>query len=69
MDSKNGTQIVNAVVPMAEMLDYAPALRSMTQGRASFHMEMSHYEEVPKQIQEKIIAEAQRRREEEHSHH
>jgi elongation factor G len=66
MDSKNGTQVVNAVVPMAEMLDYAPALRSMTQGRSSFHMEMSHYEEVPKQIREKIIAEFQREKEEEH---
>jgi elongation factor G len=66
MTSKNGSQLVNAVVPFAEMLDYAPALRSMTQGRASFHMEMSHYEQVPKQIQEKIIAEAQRKKEEEH---
>ena len=43
---------------MAEMLNYAPALRSMTQGRASFHMEFSHYEEVPRPVQEKIIAEA-----------
>jgi len=66
MDSKNGRQVVNAVVPMSEMLDYAPALRSMTQGRSSFHMEMSHYEEVPKQIQQKIIAEAQKEKEEEH---
>ncbi len=66
MDSKNGTQVVNAVVPMAEMLDYAPALRSMTQGRSSFHMEMSHYEEVPKQIRNKIIAEFEREKEEEH---
>jgi elongation factor G len=65
MDSKNGTQVVTATVPMAEMLDYAPALRSMTQGRSSFHMEMSHYEEVPKQIRERIIAEAQKEREEE----
>jgi elongation factor G len=66
MDSKNGTQVVNALVPMAEMLDYAPALRSMTQGRASFHMELSHYDQVPKQIREKIIAETQKRMEEEH---
>jgi elongation factor G len=65
MDSKNGTQVVNAVVPMSEMLDYEPALRSMTQGRSSFHMEMSHYEEVPKQLREKIIAEYQREKEEE----
>ena len=60
MESKNGNQVVNAHVPMAEMLNYAPALNSMTQGRASFHMEYSHYEEVPKMIQDKIIAEAKR---------
>jgi elongation factor G len=66
MDSKNGNQVVNAVVPMAEMLDYAPALRSMTQGRSSFHMEMSHYEEVPKQIRQRIITEFQKDKEEEH---
>jgi len=60
----SGTQMIKANVPMAEILDYAPSLRSMTQGRASFHMEFSHYEEVPKQIQEKIIQEAQREKEE-----
>ncbi len=60
MDSKNGAQIVHAMVPMAEMLNYAPSLRAMTQGRSSFHMEFSHYEEVPRQVQEKIIAEAKR---------
>ena len=62
MDSKNSTQLVRAVVPMAEMLDYAPALNSMTQGRGSFHMEVSHYEEVPKQIRAKIIAEEQQKK-------
>jgi len=65
MDSKGGTQIVNALVPMAEMLNYAPALRSMTQGRSSFHMEFSHYEEVPRMVQEKIIAEARKNMKEE----
>ncbi|HLE84459.1 MAG TPA: elongation factor G, partial [Thermoanaerobaculia bacterium] len=55
MDTANGMQVIKANVPMAEMLDYAPSLRSMTQGRASFHMEFSHYEEVPKQLQERII--------------
>lgn len=67
MESKSsGSQVVSAVVPMAEMLDYAPALRAMTQGRSSFHMEVSHYDEVPRQIQEKIIAEAQKKKEDEH---
>ncbi|MGE0640362.1 MAG: elongation factor G [Thermoanaerobaculia bacterium] len=66
MDSKNGVQIVEATAPMAEMLNYAPALRAMTQGRSSFHMEFSHYEEVPRQVQEKIVAEARKRMKEEH---
>lgn len=56
MDSKNDRQIIHATVPMAEMLDFAPALRSITQGRSSFVMEFSHYEETPRNIQEKIIA-------------
>jgi len=58
MDSQNGTQIIRAIVPMAEMLDYAPSLRSITQGRASFQMEFSHYAEVPKNIQDKLIADS-----------
>ncbi|HET9767409.1 MAG TPA: elongation factor G, partial [Thermoanaerobaculia bacterium] len=65
MDSRNGTSIIKATVPLAEMLNYAPALRSMTQGRASFQMEFSHYEEVPRPLQEKIISEAKKRKEEE----
>ncbi len=60
MEAKGSSQVIKATVPMSEMLNYASALRSMTQGRASFHMEYSHYEEVPKQIQDKIIAEAQK---------
>lgn len=65
MDSKNGVQIVSALVPMAEMLNYAPALRSMTQGRSSFHMEYSHYEEVPRPVQEKLIQQAKKHHKEE----
>jgi elongation factor G len=61
MDARNSVQIVEATVPLAEMLNYAPALRSMTQGRSSFHMEFSHYEEVPRMVQEKIIAEAKKK--------
>jgi elongation factor G len=66
MDSQNGSQVIRAMVPMAEMLDYARVLRAMTQGRSTFHMEFSHYEEVPRPVQEKIIAEAQKHRQEEH---
>jgi len=48
--------IINAEVPLAEMPQYATILRSMTQGRASFYLEPSHYEEVPNNIAQKIIA-------------
>ena len=65
MDSRNGNQVIQAVVPMSEMLDYAPSLRAMTQGRGSFHMEFSHYEEVPRNVQQKLIEERQRERAEE----
>jgi elongation factor G len=65
MDSRNGAQVIEAIVPMSEMLDYAPALRSMTQGRANFHAEFSHYEEVPRSIRDKLIAEARQAKEEE----
>ncbi|MEZ5331527.1 MAG: elongation factor G [Thermoanaerobaculia bacterium] len=55
MDAKNGRQVISATVPMAEMLTYAPSLNSMTQGKGSFHMEFSHYEEVPNTVAQKII--------------
>ena len=60
MEAEDDRQVIKATVPMAEMLDYAPALRSMTQGRSSFTMEFSHYEDVPKPSQQKIIAESQK---------
>jgi len=58
VDPKGGSQVVRAMTPMAEVLRYAPDLRSMTSGRGSFEMEFSGYEEVPPHIAEKIIAEA-----------
>jgi elongation factor G len=58
MDSKTGMQVIKAQVPMAEMLTYAPTLTSMTQGRGDYTMEFSHYDVVPSQIAEKIIAQA-----------
>lgn len=58
MDSKGGMQVIKAQVPMAEMLSYAPTLTSMTQGRGDYTMEFSHYEIVPAQIAEKIVAQA-----------
>lgn len=55
MDNKGKNQIINANVPMSEMLTYAPDLRSMTGGRGIFSMEFSHYDEVPVQVAQKII--------------
>jgi len=64
MDAKGAhSQVVKALVPLSEMLDYSQALTSMTQGRASYTMAYSHYEEVPRMIQEKIIADDRRARE------
>src|SRR5216683_2507352 len=56
-------------VPMSEMLTYGSTLRSITQGRGSFHMEFSHYEEVPRNLQEKIIAESKKAHQEQHAAH
>jgi len=58
METRGGTQIIRAQVPMAEMLTYQTDLISMTQGRASFTMELSHYDFVPQQQAEKVIAAA-----------
>ncbi len=55
MDPGEGEQIVNAQVPMAEVLTYAPDLRSMTEGRGSFSLSFSHYEETPGHLAEKIV--------------
>jgi elongation factor G len=58
MDTKGQNQTIKAQVPMAEMLTYANDLTSMTQGRGSFTMEFGHYDFVPQQQAEKIIAAA-----------
>jgi len=54
-----GNQIIRAHVPLSEMFGYSTTLRSATQGRASYSMEPSHYEEVPRNISEELIAKAQ----------
>jgi elongation factor G len=56
-----GTQIIDALVPLARMFGYATDLRSLTQGRAIFTMEFSQYEQIPKNIAEEIVAKAQGR--------
>ena len=55
-DGAAGIKQVTSFVPLAEMFGYTTQLRSMTQGRGSFSMEPSHYEDVPKSVQEKVIA-------------
>jgi elongation factor G len=59
MLSRTGTQIITAMVPLAEMFGYETDLRSMTQGRASSTMHFHRYEEAPKSVSEEIIAKVQ----------
>lgn len=56
MIPQNGNQVIEAQVPLAEILRYAIDLRSITQGRGSYRTEFSHYEEVPSHLAEKIIS-------------
>ena len=58
MDTRGSNQIIKGQVPLSEILSYAPDLRSMTSGRGTFTYQISHYEEVPPAIAEKIIAES-----------
>ncbi len=57
IELRNGVQVVNAFIPLAEMFGYATDLRSRTQGRGNFSMQFSHYAEVPKSIMEKVSGE------------
>ena len=56
MDTRGATTIIKAQVPMAEMLTYEQQLTSHTGGRGAYHMEFSHYDEVPSHLHGKIIA-------------
>jgi elongation factor G len=55
MTQRSDAQVIKALVPLSEMFGYATNLRSMTQGRAIYSMQFSHYDEVPKNISEQII--------------
>ncbi|MGX7199499.1 elongation factor G [Enterococcus nangangensis] len=55
MEARGNSQVVRAMVPLAEMFGYATTLRSATQGRGVFTMTFDHYEDVPKSVQEEII--------------
>jgi elongation factor G len=56
MEPRGSLQVIKAEVPLSEMLSYDAELTSMTGARGSYHMEMSHYDEVPGHLQEKIVA-------------
>lgn len=56
MEARAGAQVINSFVPLSEMFGYATDLRSKTQGRGNYSMEISHYDEVPKNIAEAIQA-------------
>ena len=62
MNPEDGMNIIEAQVPMAEILRYAIDLKSITQGRGSYKVDFSHYEEVPPHVSQKIIAEKQARK-------
>ncbi|MCL5020599.1 MAG: elongation factor G, partial [Bacteroidetes bacterium] len=60
MEAEGTNQKIKAQVPLKELYKYANVLRSMTQGRGVFAQKFSHYEEVPKEVADKIVAEAQK---------
>jgi elongation factor G len=64
MEGEGKTQKIRALVPMGEMYKYSTSLRSMTQGRGFFDMKFSHYEEVPREITQKIVDEAKKQKSE-----
>jgi len=63
VDRKGNGQLIKALVPMSEILKYAPDLRSITSGRGSFESQFSHYEETPPHIAEKVIKDAKEAKE------
>ena len=56
MESRNGAQVINGFVPLSEMFGYSTDLRSKTQGRGNYSMEVAYYDEVPKNISDNIVA-------------
>ncbi|SFS84920.1 elongation factor G [Marininema halotolerans] len=56
MEARGGGQVIRAMIPLAEMFGYATNLRSRTQGRGVYSMHLDHYEDVPKNISEEIVA-------------
>ena len=65
METRGSATLIKAQVPMSEMLTYEQQLTSATGGRGSYHMEFSHYEDVPSHLHAKIVSEAKAERGEE----
>ncbi|MFH1394985.1 MAG: elongation factor G [Candidatus Omnitrophota bacterium] len=68
MDSEGGMQLLRAQIPLEEMYKYANELKSLTAGRATYTMSFAHYETVPSNVAQKVIAESKKAKEEVHSH-
>jgi elongation factor G len=56
LDSRNGVQVIKALVPLSEMFGYVTQLRTITSGRATSTMEFDHFEEAPRNVAEEVIA-------------
>ena len=56
LDTRNGAQVIKAIVPLSEMFGYVTQLRTITSGRATSTMEFDHYAEAPRNIQEDVVA-------------
>ena len=67
MDSDGSFQVIRGNVPLAELYKYSSTLRSLTQGRGQYHSKFAFYEEVPKEVENKISEEYKKQREEAHS--
>ena len=65
MNSEGSFQKISAKVPLAELYRYGTAIRSMTQGKGLYRQKLSHYEPIPKELQEKVVEESKKRKEEE----
>ncbi|MBZ0256594.1 elongation factor G, partial [bacterium] len=56
IEQRGGSQVIKGEVPLSEMFGYATSLRSLSQGRATYAMQLSHYEEAPKSVQQQLVA-------------
>jgi elongation factor G len=63
MTPQDGSSVIEALAPLGEVLRYATDLRSITQGRGSYRVQFSHYEEVPAHVSQRIVEQARKERE------